>query len=155
MNLTLLAIRTLTFFLALTCCLGCGKPEAFQYLDISNFKIGALNSKESDISADFVLYNPNDYRIRLKEVRMDISINERHVGHYRLDTLMNIPKKDTFLIPVKMKVDMKTILSNSLSMLLSNEVNVKMNGIAKLGKAGLFFRFPFTYEGKQDIKIFK
>jgi hypothetical protein len=52
-----------------------------------------------------------------------------------------------------MKVDMKQVYSNALDILLNNEVNIKLDGFAKLGKGGIFFDVPIKYEGKQKIDI--
>ena len=133
---------------------GCRKPQAMEYLDVMNFKVDKLSMGQSVISADLKFYNPNNFRMQLKQAGMDISVNDNFLGHSELDTLMDIPKSDTFFIPVNLKVDMKTLITNSLAALLTNEVNVKLDGNAKVGKAGIFFNFPFSYEGKQKIKLF-
>lgn len=93
--------------------------------------------------------------MRLKEVEVDIIVNEKYLGHSKLDTLIRIPKNDTFYIPIKVNVDMKTLLTNSLMAVLSNEVNVKIEGRTKIGKGGIYFNFPILYQGKQKLKLFK
>ena len=141
--------------LAMSIAAGCRKPMALQYMDVINFKINTLDMKESVISADIQYYNPNNFQMKLKKAEMDISVNDKFLGRSTLDTMMNIPKADTFLIPVHLKVDMKTLISNSLIALFSNEVDVKLEGNAKLGKSGIFFNFPFSYQGKQKLNLFQ
>ncbi|MEJ7736504.1 MAG: LEA type 2 family protein [Chitinophagaceae bacterium] len=133
---------------------GCKKPVALEYLAFENFKLEALSAGESVISADVKFYNPNPYKLQLKRAEMDVSINNTYVGHSKLDTFMQIPRQDTFFVPVNMKVDVKSLLSNSLGALLTNEVDVKMDGNARIGKAGIFFNFPISYQGKQKWKLF-
>lgn len=133
---------------------GCRKPVALQYLELQNLKMESLGMGQSVILADVKFFNPNPYTLQLKRAEMDVSVNNTYVGHSKLDTLMQIPKKDTFLVPVKMNVDMKSLLANSLGALLGNEVEVKMNGQARIGKAGIFFNFPISYQGKQKWKLF-
>ncbi len=110
--------------------------------------------KESVISADVKYFNPNHFGMTLKRAEMDITVNDTYLGHTQLDTVMGIPKLDTFMIPVHFKVDMKTLIANSLSALLSNEVDIRLEGSARLGKSGFFFNFPFSYQGKQKLKLF-
>lgn len=93
--------------------------------------------------------------MRLKEVEVDISVNEKYLGHSKLDSLIRIPKNDTFFIPLKVNVDMKSLLTNSLMAVLSKEVDVKIEGKTKIGKGGLYFNFPIFYQGKQKLKLFK
>ena len=132
----------------------CGKPKSLQYLDVQNFKIVSMGLKSSVISADVKFFNPNHFMMKLKKAEMDISVNEKYIGKSVLDTLMNIPKNDSFYIPVRLDVDMKTLLVNSLGSLFSNEVDLKMEGKARLGKGIFFFNFPFSYQGKQKFKLF-
>jgi LEA14-like dessication related protein len=110
---------------------------------------------ESVISADLRYYNPNNFRLKLKEGELDVSVNDTYMGHSKLDTLLEIPRLDTFSIPVKLKVDVKTLLSKAASVLLTNEMVVKLDGNAKLGKSGIYFNVPIHYEGKQRLDLFK
>jgi LEA14-like dessication related protein len=133
----------------------CSKPKDIQYLDVGNFKMEELGLGKSVISADLRFFNPNDFKLKLKDGAVDVSINNQFVGHSNLDTLLEIPKKDTFLIPLKMEVDMKTVLSNALNVLLSDGMDVKLDGNAKLGKAGIYFNVPIHYQGKQKLNLFR
>ncbi|HMC84425.1 MAG TPA: hypothetical protein VKI61_02830, partial [Chitinophagaceae bacterium] len=64
-----------------------------------------------------------------------------------------VPAMDSFSIPVSMKVDMKQIYSNALEILMNNEVNIKLDGFAKLGKGAIYFNVPIKFEGKQKLDI--
>jgi LEA14-like dessication related protein len=134
--------------------IGCSKPKDIQYLDVGNFKMDEIGLGKSVISADLRFYNPNNFKMKMKDGSVDLSINNRFVGHSNLDTLLDIPKKDTFLIPLKMEVDMKSVLSNALNVLLSDGMDVKLDGNAKLGKAGIYFNVPIHYQGKQKLNLF-
>ena len=46
---------------------------------------------------------------------------------------------------------MKKVLKNSLTALFNNEITVKVAGTSKLGKGGLYIRYPIKYEGKQNL----
>ncbi len=134
--------------------ISCGKPKSLQYLNVQNFNIVSLGLGNSVISADVKFYNPNDFRMKLKRAEMDISVNNKFIGRSILDTLMTIPKNDSFYIPVRLNVNMKTLITSSVGSLFSNEVDVKMDGKARLGKGIFFFNFPFSYQGKQQLKLF-
>ena len=136
-----------------TAIFGCSKPKDLQYIDFENFQVQELGLGESVISADLKYYNPNNFRLNLKEGDLDVSLNNTFLGNSKLDTLLQIPKKDTFLIPLKMKVDMRTFLSKALNVLFTNEVDVKLDGNAKLGKGGIYFNVPIHYQGKQKLHL--
>ena len=91
--------------------------------------------------------------MKLKYGEMSVYLNNRFLGKTILDTMTLIPARDSFSIPVSMKVDMKQVYSNALDILLNHEVNIRLDGFAKLGKGGIFFDVPIKYEGKQKIDI--
>lgn len=144
-------IAVVSWFVLFT---ACKKPEGLQYIGIENFRVQSINLNQSVILADLKYFNPNNFKMKLKSAEMDVTVNEKFLGHSVLDTLMNIPRKDTFSLPVHLNVNMKTLLSNSLNALLSNEFDISLKGKARLGKGGFYFNFPFTYQGKQKIKLF-
>jgi LEA14-like dessication related protein len=131
----------------------CGKPLAPVYGGIENFRVNGLGVGQSAVSADLKYYNPNGFNMKLKSGTVDVYMNNRFLGKTILDTSIFIPAKDSFLIPVSMAVDMKQVYSNALDILLSNEVTIKLDGAAKLGKGLLFFNLPIQYEGKQKLDI--
>jgi hypothetical protein len=50
-----------------------------------------------------------------------------------------------------MRVDMKAITSNVLSILLNKEVDIKLQGKARIGRSGFYMNVPILYEGKQKM----
>ncbi len=131
----------------------CSRPLAPEYGGIENFRVNTLGVGESAISADLKYYNPNNFALKLKYGETDVYLNNRFLGKTVLDTLTVIPARDSFFIPVSMKVDMKQVYSNALSILLSNQVQIKLNGYAKMGKGGIYFNLPINYEGTQKLDI--
>ena len=131
----------------------CSRPAPPEYGGIENFRVNSVGVGSSAVSADLRYYNPNNFTLKLKRGAVDVYMNNRFLGKTLLDTLTAIPARDSFLIPVSMKVDMKQVYSNALDILLNKEVNIKLDGFAKLGKGGIFFDLPIKYEGKQKIDI--
>jgi LEA14-like dessication related protein len=70
-----------------------------------------------------------------------------------LDTLILIPKKDTFSIPVVMEVEMKNLFPNAFSLLTKTEIDLRIEGTVKVGKGGVFLNVPVKYQGKQKIRL--
>ncbi|WP_172644654.1 LEA type 2 family protein [Flavihumibacter sp. ZG627] len=131
---------------------GCRQPQIPEYQAFENFRINSMGLKESVVSADLKYYNPNDFALQLKGADLGVTLNDKAVGRSVLDTLIIIPRKDTFLLPVKMKVDMKQLFNNALALLMNSEIDVKVNGTVKLGKSGVFFNMPVNYSGKQQVQ---
>jgi LEA14-like dessication related protein len=132
---------------------GCSRPEAPVYQSIENFRLQNPGLSESVVSADVRYYNPNSYSLRFKKAELSVYVNQHFVGKSVLDTLIMIPARDTFSIPVSMKLHMKDVLSNALELFLLREADIKLDGFARLGRSGIFINVPIHYEGKQKIDM--
>lgn len=132
--------------------ISCRQPEIPEYQALENFRFGKIGMKETVVSADLKYYNPNGYALQFRRADLAISVNDRPVGTTILDTLIHIPKKDTFYIPVQMKVNLKQLMGNALTLLMNDELDIKVNGTIRMGRSGFFMNLPVNYQGKQKIE---
>src|ERR1035437_1069618 len=150
-----MAIRTILGLLLLTAIMSCSSPKALEYRSYSNFQIINAGFNASTVSLDLEYYNPNNYGLQFRMADIDIFINDILLGHSSLDSLIQIPRKNTFILPIKVDVDMHNIFKNALTTLLGQEVTIKAVGRMKVGKANIFISMPVNYEGKQTFSLFK
>ncbi len=141
-----LSVVFFSFFLP-----SCRSIKSPDFVGIENPRLQSLDLNESTLAMDLRYFNPNKSRLKLKEAVGDAYIDGVMLGHFNMDTLINIPANEEFILPVKLKVDMKNVLKNSLATFLKNEVMIKLDGKAKVGKGSIFIRYPILYEGKQNI----
>lgn len=135
-------------------CIGCSKPQGFDYRELRNFKVEKFGFDKTKISMDLTYYNPNNFGVNLKQVDCELYVNENYLGKYLLDTTLHIPKKSEFSLHSKIDVDMKNIFKNAFSALFSKEVTVRAKGRTRVGKGGIFVTVPFNYEGKHKFELF-
>jgi hypothetical protein len=132
----------------------CKKPESFEYRDLRNFKVDSLGFENSTISMDLVYFNPNNYGVDLKNIDCDVYVEHNYLGKYVLDTTMHIAKKSEFVVPSKMRVDMKNLFKNTLMSLFSKELLLEVKGTTRVGKAGIYITVPFSYSGRHEFSMF-
>lgn len=145
----------LPFLLILTILLiSCSTPKELEYREFRNFSVQKVGFATSSIKMDMIYYNPNGFGLQLKRTELDIFVNGVLLGHTSQEYQITIPKKEQFIIPVLMEVDMKNLLKNSLTSLFNKEVQVKVTGSIKVGKANVFISFPVNYEGIQAVDFF-
>ena len=125
------------------------KQPDFKRMD--NISLDKLGVKESTLSLDLYYFNPNNSNLKLKEVQGDAWLDGNFLGRFSMDSLIHIPAKDSFYLPVKLKLEMGKLLKNSFAAFLSNEVMLKVKGIAKVGKGFVYINYPINYEGKQNF----
>lgn len=133
----------------------CAKPTQLDYLGVRNVKVLSLGFKESTVAADVEYFNPNKYPLTMKSAEVDVYINNTYFGKTILDSTIHIPRKDTFLLPVLLKVEMTNTAMQLIQVITrgQEDVLVKMEGKAKVGRGGFFINYPINYEGMQKIKF--
>jgi LEA14-like dessication related protein len=135
--------------------IGCAKPTGFDYLGVKNVKVMNFGLKESTVALDVEYYNPNKFPVTMKRADVDVYVNNNFFGKTTLDSMIKIPKRDTFLLPVLLKVDMNTTVMQLIQTLGQGqqEVLIKMDGSARIGRGGIFINYPIKYEGMQKLKF--
>lgn len=123
------------------------------FLDAKNFSIGQIGAKESRVNVELVYFNANNFPLQMKRADLDVFVDQRFVGKTILDTLIHVPAKDTFSVPVQVKVDMKNLFPNILTLLTRNEIELKIDGRVRVGRGGIFLNIPVRYTGKQTIVL--
>ena len=134
--------------------MSCTTPKALEYKTYHNFSINKLGFDNSTISMDLEYYNPNNFGMQLKKTDLDIFINGNMLGHSSTDSLLQIPRRSAFLIPIKFNVDMQNVFKNAYNALIGKEVLIKLTGNIKIGKGNVFMSLPVNYESKQTFSFF-
>ena len=147
-------MKPLFSVLLLTAIMSCSSPKAVEYRSYSNLRVSNMGFTTSTVNMDLQYYNPNNFGLQLRMMDIDIFINDNLLGHSTLDTLIQIPRKNTFTIPLKVDVDMHNAFINGWNTLVGKEVTVKATGRVKVGKANVFMSMPVNYEGKQTFSLF-
>ncbi len=134
--------------------LSCASPKALEYKTYHNFSVKSLGFNNSTIALDLEYYNPNNFGLQLRNSDLDIFIDGNRFGHSSSDTLIKIPRRSTFILPIKFDVDMQNLFKNAMSTLMGKEVTVKLTGKLKVGKGNVFLSFPLNYESKETFSLF-
>lgn len=130
----------------------CASPQDLVYQDVKNFRVGKI-SLNPEVGMDVQFYNPNKYGMTLKDAAIDLYINDKLVGHAVLDKKFNVPASSTFLLPVTLIADLKSVLPNAVSLMSNDEVNIRLKGSVKAGR-GVLINIPINYEGKKKLNLF-
>jgi len=131
--------------------LGCHRPDAPEYYGFQDIRIAKVSGQQTNLSATLKFFNPNHFNLKLKSAECDVSLNGKPAGHSVLDSTIFIPERDTFYVPVSMQVDLHSVFSNALQMLMDKQVTVALDGKVHLRRGLIPINRPFHYEGKQDL----
>jgi LEA14-like dessication related protein len=129
----------------------CAKPKDLEFIDIQNIRMVKWGLSESLVGLDVRLYNPNKQRVQLKEAIAKVYVDSAYLGDTDMDTTIIVPKRDTFAIPLLLKVQTATALSKVMESLQDSAVNVRVEGSVKMGKGGVFLTYPIRYQKMQSL----
>ncbi len=143
-----IAVTALVFMIYIT---GCTKPKDLEYVDFQNIKVVKWGFPESLIGVDIRMYNPNKQQVKLKDALAKFYANSTYLGEAYTENIITVPRKDTFAIPLVLKVETGTALSRILQTFADSVVTIKVDGEVKMGKAGVFLSYPIKYEQIQRL----
>ena len=133
---------------ALSSCQSVKEPEL---RGIGNARVQHLGLLESSLRFEILFFNPNNYRLKIKDASGDAWLDDQLLGHFTVDTLVHVPALGEFRLPVELKMDMSHFLENISAAFTDKQVTLKMEGMARAGKGLFFINYPIQYEGKQKL----
>ncbi len=140
---------SLTFFT-----FSCARPVAPQYLGFRDLKFERFSMNESTLRARVAFYNSNPFRMELKRADINVFLDDKQTNHYVLDSTIEIPKKDTFEVPLNLKLNPQQLLGSAVKMLMNNnQVKIRLEGSVRVKRSGVSFTVPVHYEEMQKIDL--
>lgn len=142
--------QILMLLLALCILSSCMKYEDVKFVGIENVKVGKVGMNETTMEMNLIFNNPNSLGATLNNAEGKAWIEDIYVGNFLLNNDVQIPAKSNFSVPVHLAVNVKDVINNSLNLLFKDSVNLKVDGTARLSKAGILKAFPLKYQGKKS-----
>jgi hypothetical protein len=92
--------------------------------------------------------------MKIKDAHLNVFINHLPFGEITQDSLRLMPEKDTFFMPVSVKINLIDFIQKAASLSGSDSILLEANGSCKIGKAGVFIKMPLHYKSKEVLNIF-
>lgn len=146
-----------TLFIGLVMLSSCGTSNVKEpeYRDIREIKLIEIGLLQSTAGVDLVYYNPNNFGVQVAEARGDVFVDNQFLGRFGLKDIVQVHKKSEFVLPAIIKLDMIGAIKNQREIYKKKEVMVRIDGMARLTKAGFSRDLPIKYEGMQNIERFR
>lgn len=128
--------------------------KAIEYKECKNVKINKIGLKNTTMEMDLVFYNPNKYSIDIQKADLEVFINGNSFG--KTNQLLNttLPRLGDATLPLKIDIEMKNLLKNTLSTISSEEVTIRAVGSIKAGRNGIYKTIDVDYSTKQKVGLF-
>ena len=134
---------------------GCQKPKDLVFKSVQNISLDNLSFNNATLKMELVYYNPNTFGLELNRTDFDIFVNNNLLGHSLQDLQLKVPSRKDFTVPLQVDLDMKNLLKNGIMALMNKEVQVRVLGKAKIGKAGVYKSFNIDYTTVQNFSLFR
>ncbi len=133
----------------------CQPPVAPDFEGVKNLKINVEGLSGARINGDAVFFNPNNKKIKIKGVDVEVSVDNQKVKDISQEFDITAMPNSEFVVPVDVTLSLKdlnmSLLSTAMSMLNGAEKRVRYKGKARVNVYGVSFNVPFDYE--DDVKI--
>ena len=148
-------MKTISCILAITalaCLISCSKPEAPEYLGFRDFDVRSFSMDSSLLHTELAFFNPNSFNMELKRGDVNVYLDNQLANHYVMDSTINIPRKDTFYVPLNLKVSPKLLIGSAINMLMNNnKIKVRLVGSVRVKRGSFSFTVPINYEVMQEL----
>jgi LEA14-like dessication related protein len=126
-----------------------------EYREIREIKLIELGLLQSTAGIDLVYYNPNNFGVQLSEARGDVYVDNAYLGRFSLGDKVQVRKRSEFIVPAVIRLDMIGALKNQQEIYKKKQVPVRIEGIARVKKAGITREVPIRHESLQNIERFR
>ncbi len=121
------------------------------FRDVQNVRMIDVGVLQSKAGADLVYYNPNNFDVTLSSARGDVYLDGHYLGRFDLEEKVTVRKRQEFTIPAILKLDNIGLIKNQKEIYKKKEVNLRIDGIARLTKAGFSKEIPIKYEKMESV----
>ncbi len=79
-------------------------------------------------------------------------LDDQLANHYIMDSSIYILKKDSFYVPLNLKVSPKILLGSALKMLMNDsKIKIRLAGSIRIKRGGVGFTVPVNYEVMESL----
>ena len=133
----------------------CKQPDKEpEFRHITNIRVDKITGQEVLLKADAVFYNPNDLKMTLRAVDVDIFFAENKVGSINQDVKTTIPALMDFVIPFDAVINIRQLggIGTFLSVMGGQPLKLRYDGHIKVTVHGLPFRIPVDYTNEIRLR---
>ncbi len=147
-------IHQLALSLSLLILIGSCKPkEDIVLRNVRDIIVDA--NTEPTLKANAILYNPNNIKIKLRKIAIDVYVNGKISGRIDQELKLMIPAEAEFKVPLEVKLNMKELglLDTIFGMIGGKKLKVEYKGSISVTYKGLPIRVPVNHQSEVKFKF--
>jgi LEA14-like dessication related protein len=148
-------ILTLAILTTLFTSCGVNNIREPEYREIRDIRLVEAGILKTTAGMDLVYFNPNDFGVTLSDARGDVFVDGHWLGKFEVDESVEVKKRSEFVVPALVNVDMIGAIRNHREIWKKKEAHIRIDGRARIRKAGFTKEIPIKYESMQNIEKFR
>src|SRR5688572_15970673 len=110
---------------------------------------------EPTLKAQAILYNPNNIKIKLRKIAIDVFVNGKKTGRVDQEPKMIIPAASEFKVPLEVKLNMKELglFDTIFGIIGGKKLDVEYKGSISVTYKGLPIRIPVNHKSEVRLKL--
>lgn len=150
---TIISILAITGIMLSSC--GTSNIREPEYRDIRDIRLVEAGILKSKAGLDLVYYNPNNFGVTLTDARGDVYVDDHWLGRFEVEENVTVRKNAEFVVPAIINVDMIGAIKNHRDIWKKKEAKIRIDGVARVRKAGISKDIAIKYESIQNIEKFR
>lgn len=121
------------------------EPPVFK--NIENVRLSKMKDGIVNMKADAILYNPNDVKVKLRGVDIEVFIKDKKVAAMKEDYSLKVLPLSNFSLPMNIGLDISELglLNSILGLIQGKEFKAHYVGKAKITVNGVPISVPIDY----------
>jgi len=134
---------------------GCTVKEEVVLLAIENIELVKGTGSEPILKADARFYNPNQVRMKVREVQMEVSIDGKKAAKIDQKLKSVIKAKSEFTLPIEVQLSLNDIglVDALLSLFGGKKYQLHYVGYIKASVKGIPVKIPVDYTREVKLRI--
>ena len=132
---------------------GCKPKEDVVLRKITNIVVDVTT--EPVLQASAVLYNPNNMRMTIKKLDIEIFVDGKKAALIDQKMKTRVPAKSEFTVPLEAKLNLKELgfLDTVFAVLGGKKMKIRYKGAIRLTYKGVPIRVPVDYQEEIRVRI--
>jgi LEA14-like dessication related protein len=142
------------YLIAVLSLAACVPKEEVVLRSIKNEKLESREDGNQILTADAIFYNPNNVRMKLKEINIEVFVNGKKSAHADQKLNSIIKAKSEFTVPLEVKLSLKELglLDTLLSFLGGKKFEIYFKGHLRIKVHGFTIKVPVEHTEKLSLK---
>jgi LEA14-like dessication related protein len=134
--------------------ISCTPKEEIIFKGVKNIEVVAEGT-EPILTAEALFNNPNNVRMKLKEIHVDVLIDGKLSAKVRQDLKVSIPARSDFSVPLTARLSLKDLgfVDTIINLIGGKKYEIQYIGFVRVTVHGVPVKVPVKYKEERRIRL--